>query len=174
MKSSASESKPFHSRSRGEIPGRARRKERLSRSKLKQAFLIDSVAELLNRASECPGVEWWRNMSLLSLKWKWKESDIHNKLNELTKCLFACQSPGVKNSSNMGTTTSSCHVEETVASHYDHAAVLEEKIDGSASLRLHRITSYRFEAILYNPQYSPNCFSLYRLADEVEARKKFK
>lgn len=74
----------------------------------------------------------------------------------------------------MGTTTSSCHVEETVASHYDHAAVLEEKIDGSASLRLHRITSYRFEAILYNPQYSPNCFSLYRLADEVEARKKFK
>ena len=34
MKSSAFESKPFHSRSRGEIPGRARRKERLSRSKL--------------------------------------------------------------------------------------------------------------------------------------------
>ena len=55
MKSSAFESKPFHSRSRGEIPGRARRKERLSRSKLKQAFLINSVAELLNRASECPG-----------------------------------------------------------------------------------------------------------------------
>ena len=37
MKSSASESKPFQSRSKGEIPGRARRKERLSRSKLKQA-----------------------------------------------------------------------------------------------------------------------------------------
>ena len=47
MKSSASESKPFQSRSKGEIPGRARRKERLSRSKLKQAFLIDSDAELL-------------------------------------------------------------------------------------------------------------------------------
>ena len=46
MKSSASESKPFQSRSKGEIPGRARRKERLSRSKLKQAFLIDSDAEL--------------------------------------------------------------------------------------------------------------------------------
>ena len=46
MKSSASESKPFQSRSKGEIPGRARRKERLSRSKLKQAFLIDSYAEL--------------------------------------------------------------------------------------------------------------------------------
>ena len=45
MKSSASESKPFQSRSKGEIPGRARRKERLSRSKLKQAFLIDSAAK---------------------------------------------------------------------------------------------------------------------------------
>ena len=41
MKSSASESKPFQSRSKGEIPGRARRKERLSRSKLKQTFPID-------------------------------------------------------------------------------------------------------------------------------------
>ena len=46
MKSSASESKPFQSRSKGEIPGQARRKERLSRSKLKQAFLTDSNAEL--------------------------------------------------------------------------------------------------------------------------------
>ena len=45
MKSSASEWKPFQSRSKGEIPGRARRKEWLSRSKLKQAFLIDSDAE---------------------------------------------------------------------------------------------------------------------------------
>ena len=46
MKSSASELKPFQSRSKGEIPGRARRKERLSRSKFKQAFLTDSDAEL--------------------------------------------------------------------------------------------------------------------------------
>ena len=46
MKSSASESKPFQSRSKGEIPGRARPKEWLSHSKLKQAFLIDSDAEL--------------------------------------------------------------------------------------------------------------------------------
>ena len=46
MKISASESKLFQSRSRGEIPGRARRKERLSRSKLKQVFVIDSDAEL--------------------------------------------------------------------------------------------------------------------------------
>ena len=46
MKSSASVSKPFQSRSKGEILGRARRKERLSRSTLKQAFLIDSDAEL--------------------------------------------------------------------------------------------------------------------------------
>ena len=42
MKSSVSESKPFQSRSKGEIPGQARRKERLSCAKLKQAFLIDS------------------------------------------------------------------------------------------------------------------------------------
>ena len=46
MKISGYESKPFQSRSKGEIPGLARRKERLSRSKLKQAFLIDSDAEL--------------------------------------------------------------------------------------------------------------------------------
>ena len=46
MKSSTSESKPFQSLSKGEIPGRARRKERLSRSKLKQAFLIDLDNEL--------------------------------------------------------------------------------------------------------------------------------
>ena len=53
MKSSASESKPFQSRSKGEIPGRARRKERLSRSKLKQAFLTDSDAELFMYLIQC-------------------------------------------------------------------------------------------------------------------------
>ena len=42
---SESESKPFQSRSKGEIPGLAKRKERLSRSKLKQAYLIDSDAD---------------------------------------------------------------------------------------------------------------------------------
>ena len=46
MKSSASESKPFQSRSKGEILDRTRPKERLSRSKLKKAFLIDSDAEI--------------------------------------------------------------------------------------------------------------------------------
>ena len=46
MKSSASESKPFQSRSKGEILGQARKKERLSRSELNQAFLTDSDAEL--------------------------------------------------------------------------------------------------------------------------------
>ena len=46
MKSSASESKQFQSRSKGKILGQAKRKERLSRSKLKQAFLVDSDAEL--------------------------------------------------------------------------------------------------------------------------------
>ena len=45
MKSSASESKPFQSHSKLKL-GWAGRKERLSRSKLKQAFLIDSDAEL--------------------------------------------------------------------------------------------------------------------------------
>ena len=53
MKSSASKSKPFESLSKGEIPGRARRKQRLSRSKLKQAFLIDSDAELFMYLIQC-------------------------------------------------------------------------------------------------------------------------
>ena len=43
MKSSPSESKPIQSRYKGEIPGRAMIKERMSRSKLKQAFLINSA-----------------------------------------------------------------------------------------------------------------------------------
>ena len=46
IRSSASESKPVQSRSKGEIPDRVRRKEPLSRSKLKQAFLTDSDSEL--------------------------------------------------------------------------------------------------------------------------------
>ena len=53
MISEASESKPFQSRSKGEIPGRARRKERLSRSKLKRVFLIHSDAELLMYLIQC-------------------------------------------------------------------------------------------------------------------------
>ena len=53
MKSAASESKAFQSRSKGEIPGRARRKERVSRSKLKQAFLIDLDAELFMHLIQC-------------------------------------------------------------------------------------------------------------------------
>ena len=53
MKSSVSESKPFQSRSKGEIPGRARRKERLSRFKLKQVFLTDSDAELFMNLIQC-------------------------------------------------------------------------------------------------------------------------
>ena len=50
---SASESKPFQSRSKGEIPGRARRKERMSRSKLKQAFLTDPDAERFKYFIQC-------------------------------------------------------------------------------------------------------------------------
>ena len=48
MKSSASESKPFQSRSKSEILGQARRKERLS-----QTFLIDSDAELFMYLIQC-------------------------------------------------------------------------------------------------------------------------
>ena len=53
MKSPASESKPFQSRSKGEIPSRVRRKERLSRVKLKQAFIIDSDTELFMYLIQC-------------------------------------------------------------------------------------------------------------------------
>ena len=60
MKSSASESKPFQSRSKGEIPGRARRKERLSHSNLKQAFLIDSDAELFMYLIHCVRIGSWK------------------------------------------------------------------------------------------------------------------
>ena len=61
MKSSATESKPFYEcRSKGEIPGRARRKERLSRSKLKQAFLNDSDAELFIYLIECIRFGSWK------------------------------------------------------------------------------------------------------------------
>ena len=52
MKSSASESKAFQSRSKVEIPGPARKKDRLSRSKLKQVFL-DSDAELFMYLIKC-------------------------------------------------------------------------------------------------------------------------
>ena len=52
MKSSASESKAFQSRSKVEIPGPARKKDRLSRSKLKQVFL-DSYAELFMYLIKC-------------------------------------------------------------------------------------------------------------------------
>ena len=53
MISSASEAKPFQSRSKGEIHGRARLKERLSRCKLKQAFLMDLDAELFMYLIQC-------------------------------------------------------------------------------------------------------------------------
>ena len=75
MKSLASESKPFQSRSKGEIPGRARRKERLSRSKLKQAFLIDSDAELFMYLIQCIRFGSWkdRRLNRASLATNWSE-----------------------------------------------------------------------------------------------------
>ena len=45
--------KAVPSRSKGEIPGRARRKERLSRSKLKQALQIDLDAEIFMYLIQC-------------------------------------------------------------------------------------------------------------------------
>ena len=53
IKSSPSESKPFQSRFTVEIPGPARHEEQLSRSKLKQAFLIDSDAALFMYLIQC-------------------------------------------------------------------------------------------------------------------------
>ena len=53
MKRSVSESKPFQSSSKVEIPVRARREGRLSRSKLNQVFLIDSDAELFMYLIQC-------------------------------------------------------------------------------------------------------------------------
>ena len=64
MKSSASESKPFQSRSKGEILDRARRKERLSRSKLKKAFLIDSDAEIFMYLILCNRFGSWKDLRL--------------------------------------------------------------------------------------------------------------
>ena len=60
MKSSVSKSKPLQSRFKGEILGQARRKERLSRSKLKQAFLIDSDAELFLYLIQCTRFGSWK------------------------------------------------------------------------------------------------------------------
>ena len=53
MKSTASEKKPFQSRLKGEILGQARRKERLSHSKVKRVFLIDSDAKLYMYLIQC-------------------------------------------------------------------------------------------------------------------------
>ena len=53
-----------NSRSKGEIPGRARRKERLSRSKLKQAFLTDSDAELFMYLIQCIRFGSWKGRRL--------------------------------------------------------------------------------------------------------------
>ena len=60
MKSSVFESKAFQSRSKGKIPGQTRRKEWLSRSKLKQAFLIDSDAELFMYLIQCIRFGSWK------------------------------------------------------------------------------------------------------------------
>ena len=53
MKSFAFESKPFQSCSKDNILGHARRKDQLSRSKLKQVFLIDSDTKLFMYLIQC-------------------------------------------------------------------------------------------------------------------------
>ena len=53
MKRSASKSKASQSRSKGEIPSRSRRRERLSCFKLKQSYLLDSDAELFIYLIQC-------------------------------------------------------------------------------------------------------------------------
>ena len=75
MKSSASKSKPFQSRSQGEIPDQARQKERPSRSKLKQASLIDSDAELFMYLIQCIRFGSWKDRRLNrdSLANNWSE-----------------------------------------------------------------------------------------------------
>ena len=55
-----SESKAFQSPSICEISGRARQKQRLSRSKLKQAFLSDSDAELFLYLRQCIRFGSWK------------------------------------------------------------------------------------------------------------------
>ena len=53
MKSPASKSKLFISRSQVKIPGRARQEDWLSHFKLKRTFLIDSDAELFMFFIQC-------------------------------------------------------------------------------------------------------------------------
>ena len=57
MKSPASESKPFQSRSQVKIPGRARQEDRLSHLKLKRVFLIDSDLERFMFLIQCIRLE---------------------------------------------------------------------------------------------------------------------
>ena len=101
MKSSAaSESKPFQSRSTAGMPGRARRKERLSLSKLKQAFLIDSDAELVLYLIQCIRFGSWKVRRLnrvlqtglgLSLFYAWSASNFQRtavSTGFVQKCLW--------------------------------------------------------------------------------------
>ena len=60
MQSSASESYPFEIYSKVEISRKARREERLSRSKLKWVLLIDSHAELFIHLIQCIRFGIWK------------------------------------------------------------------------------------------------------------------
>ena len=60
IKCLATESKAFQGRSNSKVPARLGEKNRLSRSKLKQAFLIDSDAELFMYLIQCIGFCSWK------------------------------------------------------------------------------------------------------------------
>ena len=71
MKGWAFESKPFQSRSKGKIPGRARRKERLSLSKLKKVFhLHDCHLFDWNCWLPSPGILRWLPVMRRSCCWE--------------------------------------------------------------------------------------------------------
>ena len=76
MKSSASESKPFQSSSRGEIPGQARRKELLSPSKLKQAAKLEGKSFPFNMAANTNHTTLLKNQSVIKYLLKCVSSQI--------------------------------------------------------------------------------------------------
>ena len=119
MKSSSSELKPFQSRSKGEISGRARRKERLSRSKLKQEFLIDSDAELFMYLIQCIRFGSWkvrrlnRAKSWLSMK-HWSKNK-ENTYNQKFTCLRLLGITPLPSSSPRAFSRLACHHSSSLA-----------------------------------------------------------
>ncbi|KAK3728610.1 hypothetical protein QZH41_011693 [Actinostola sp. cb2023] len=74
----------------------------------------------------------------------------------------------------MGTSPSNFCVEETTIQQYSYATLLEKEESVTESLRLFRVTSLRYEAVLNRIDQNPKCLSLFRMNDEKAAREKFK